>query len=100
MAGLSASDRPCPQQRARGRGDIGRAHQALADQEGADAGVCQALQVGVARDAALGDDDAVLGYARGEALRGLERGGEGLEVTVVDADQPAVELERAIELLL
>ena len=91
---------PRSQQRAGGGGDVGLAHEAFADEEGVHAGLGQPLQVGVAGDAAFGDDDAVLRHARGEPLGRLQRGGEGLEVAVVDADQPAVERQRAVELLL
>ncbi len=52
----------------------------------------------MARDAALGDDDAILRHERGEAFGRRERRLEGLEVAVVDADEAAIELQRALGL--
>ena len=49
-------------------------------------------------DAALGDDDAILRHARCQRLGNGEIGDEGLEVAVVDADEPGVECKRAVEL--
>ena len=48
-------------------------------------------------DAALGDDDRVGGNERRQPLADFERGLEGPEVAVVDADQPAFERQRALE---
>ncbi len=51
-------------------------------------------------DPALGDDDAVVRHARRQPLGRLQPGLEGLEVAIVDADQAAVERQRAIQLVL
>ena len=49
-------------------------------------------------DAALADHDAVARDQRGQPLAGRQRGLEGLEVAVVDADQARFEPQRALEL--
>src|SRR5262245_47362163 len=85
------------EQRAGGGGDVGLPHQALADQERMHARLREPLEVGMAVDAALGDDDAVLRHPWRQLLGRLKRGVEGLQVAIVDADQAAVEHQRAIE---
>ena len=56
------------EQRARRGGDVGLPHQALADQEGRDAGAGEAGEVGRRVDAAFADHDAVVGDARRQPL--------------------------------
>ena len=74
------------------------AHQALTDQEGVDAGLPQTGDVGGGENPALADDDTVLRHQRREPLGRRKRRLEGLEVAIVDADEAAVELERALQL--
>src|SRR5262249_33788775 len=73
-------------------------HQAFANEKGADARASKPDHIGMSEDAALGDDDVVLRHARGQCLGNGKIGDEGLEVAVVDADEPRVEEARAVEL--
>src|SRR5262245_3510921 len=88
-----------PQQCARGGGHVRCPHQRLPDQEGVHTGLGQPLEIGQAGNAAFGHDDAVVGNARSQSLRGLERRLEGLQVAIVDPNQSAVESQRTVELL-
>ncbi len=62
------------------------------------AGAGKPLQIGMGEDAALGDDNAIGRHQRRETLGGRKRGGEGLEIAIVDADELRVELERPVKL--
>ena len=86
-----------PLSRAGWPGDVSLAHQAFADKEGADAGRPELREVGMACDAAFGDEMDVLRHAAGEIDRGLERRLEGPQIAVVDADEFGVEAESAVE---
>ena len=55
------------------------------------------VEIGVGCDAAFADDDTVRGHAGGEALGGLKRHFKGAQITIVDADQAAIEVQRAVE---
>ena len=68
-------------------GDVRLSHQALADQDRAEAVLAEPRDVGVAADAALGDGDPVRGIPAPRRIAVVERDLEGLEVAVVDADQ-------------
>ena len=59
----------------------------------------EAGEVGRREEAALADHDAVARDARREPLADRERGLEGAQVAVVDADQPRLQLQRALELI-
>src|SRR5829696_3517295 len=82
----------------RGVGHIGLAHQALADEERADANRREPLHVRMAEDAALSDDDAIGGHARRKLFGDGKRSLEGAKIPVVDADELGAEKQRAIEL--
>ena len=79
------------QQPARRRGDIGLAHQRLADQEAARTRGGEAVEVGGVANPAFGDDDAVRRHLRRQPLGGAEIDLQRLQIAVVDADQPRVE---------
>ena len=98
--GRTGSALDAGQQRAGRRFDVLVAHQRFADEKGLDADLGEAATIGVPRDAAFGDDDLVGGNERLQPLADFQRGLEGLEVAVVDADQPAFEPQRALELEL
>ncbi len=87
-----------PEQAARRRGDIGLAHQGFADQETARAGRGQAVEIVGAANAALGDDDAVGGHLPRQPFGRAEIDRQGLQIAVVDADQPHAEQQGALEL--
>ena len=86
------------QQPASGRGDIGLAHQCLADQKAARTRGGEAVEVGGGADPAFGDDDAVRRHLRRQPFGGAEIDRQRLQIAVVDADQPRVESEGAVEL--
>jgi hypothetical protein len=73
-------------------GDIVLPHQALTDEESADARCGEPGEIGMGEHAAFGDHQTVVRHKRREALGGGKARGEGLEVAVVDADQLRVEL--------
>src|ERR1700722_9331023 len=79
-------------------GDIRLAHQALADEEGRDADFRQPGEIGRREDAAFADHDAVIRDLRRQPLGDFERGDEGFEIAVVDADERRFEPQRALEL--
>src|SRR5215470_375505 len=78
--------------------DIGLAHQAFADQESAHADARKCIEIGGGEDSALRHRDALGGNSRCQPLGGRKRGLEGAQITVVDADKPRAQLERALEL--
>src|SRR5262249_37311773 len=77
---------------------IGLAHQAFAYQERAHANAREIVEIGGGEDSALRHGDAVRRNTRRKAPGGRERGLEGAQVTVVDADEPRAQLEGALEL--
>ena len=87
------------QQGAGGGGNIGLPHQALADEDGRHAGRREPREVGRRVDAAFGDDNALARDLRRQPLADRERGLEGAQIAVVDADQPRFELQRALKLI-
>src|SRR5262249_37355070 len=97
--GGAGAPRRLREQRAGRPFDIALTHQALADEEGADADAREPGEVVGRRDPALADDDAIARYVRRELLARGQRGIEGLEVAVVDPDQPRFQLERTVELV-
>ena len=83
-----------------GRGRVGRAHERLADErrvepEGAPAGDDRRVA-----DARLGDDDAVVGHQRAQAVGPGRVDVERAQVAVVQADEPGAGRERCLELAL
>src|SRR3569623_2089342 len=87
-------------QGAGGGGDVGLPHQAFADEEGRDADFRQPRNVGGREDAALTDHDAVLRHRRRQCLAGRERGLEGAQIAVVDAEQRRAPPQGADKLFL
>src|SRR5436190_10325229 len=79
--------------------DVRLAHEALADQEGLGADPGHAREIGRRAEPALGDHDAVLRHPGCELLGCREVDRQRLEVAVVDADQVAVDRQRALELV-
>jgi len=75
------------QQLARGLDHVILAHQRFADQEGFGAGLGHALDVGVAVDAAFGDEQALAGDHRGQLFGDREVDLQCLEIAIADADQ-------------
>ena len=55
------------------------------------------IQVGARRQAALGHEGAVLGRMRDKVVCPREIDGEVAQVAVVDADQPRLQLQRAVQ---
>src|SRR5262245_22410310 len=88
------------QQRAGGGLDVALAHQAFADQEGGDADRGQMVEVIRRGDAAFADRDAAFWNLRRQQLADRYLGLEGLEIAVVDADQPRPAVQRPLELAL
>src|SRR3954447_11067241 len=86
------------EQSARGRPDIGLAHQALADQKGADAGAQQPPAIIMREDAALAHQQPVARHHAGQPFGGAQADLEGAEVAVVDADQLGAELQCPLHL--
>src|SRR4051812_891269 len=86
------------QQRARRRCHIALPHQALADQEGRDAGRGQPRQIRRRGNAAFADHDAITRNQGCQSLACFQRGLECFQVAVVDADQERAEFEGAREL--
>src|SRR5579871_586165 len=74
-------------------------HQAFADQECRDAGFGEASNILRREDAALADDDAIARHQAREPLGGGQRGLEGFQIAIVDADQPRSEAQRAFDFL-
>ena len=74
-----------------------RVDTAFADEETAHACLGEPFEVFVAVDPAFGDQQGAFGRPWDETLGGGEIGAEGLQVAVVDADQPRAEPRRALE---
>src|SRR3546814_20561661 len=85
--------------RSRRGGEVGLAHQRLADQEAVDAVGRERIEIGAGRQTAFADKGGVFGCTRRKFDRSVKIDVERLEVTVVYADQARLELERAIELV-
>src|SRR5262245_27310797 len=73
--------------------DIALTHQTLTDEEGVDPRALEPCQIGRRADPALGHDERAVRQQRRQALAGLEPRLEGLEIAVVDPDQPALQPE-------
>src|SRR5262249_45124462 len=86
------------QQRPRRRGDIGLPHQAFADQEGRHPHALQPRKISRCENAAFADHEPVARDQRRQGLAGFQRGLEGAEVAIVDADHRRSQLQRAIKL--
>ena len=78
-----------------GGGHIGLTHERLADEEDAGADLVQAREVGGRIETALGDEQAIRGHAWGERLGDRQIDLERLQVAVVDADEPRLQLQSA-----
>src|SRR5690348_3073662 len=79
--------------------DVRLAHEALADQERRRTDLGHAREIGRRAEAALGHQHAVLRHLGRKLLGGCEVDRERLEIAVVDADQVAVDRQRALELV-
>ena len=86
------------QQRARRRRDVLLPHQALADEERTHAEAASRSRSAWVKMPLSAMTMRSGGTQRRQTLGGGKRGGEGLEVAVVDADQLGVELKRAVKL--
>src|SRR6516164_2230662 len=75
-------------ERARRGLDIAFAHEAFTDEEGRNAHGHQVGEVGGRKNCTLANDDAAGRHPWRQASAGGERRLEGLEVAVIDADQP------------
>src|SRR6056297_2951790 len=81
-----------------GRGlDIVLAHQRFTDQEGARAVFRHFGQILRRGQPAFANDHPAFGHKLGQAARGVERGLEGVEIAVVDADHHGFEMCRAVQ---
>src|SRR5262245_54031396 len=67
---------------------VGLAHQAFANQEGANADVRKGVEIGGGEDAALRYGDTACRNTRRQALAGRKRRFESAQIAVVDADKP------------
>ena len=76
------------------------AHQRLADEKAFDPGLGQTPAIGVGENAALADTIRPGGISGASLSHTSRRGLEGLEVAIVDADQPPFQRERALQFLL
>src|SRR6202030_3536631 len=92
--GLAGEERP------RRCSDIVLAHQTFADQEGRNTGLAEPQQIVGRENAALADDDPLGRHAARQPLAGGERRLEGFQIAVVDANEPRLQPQRAIELCL
>src|SRR6516225_437854 len=79
--------------------DVAFAHDAFADEQGRNADRRQVLEIGGRKDSAFAHDNAARRDPRRQSLAGGERRLEGLEIAVVDADQPRAQAQRAFELV-
>src|SRR5262244_3137175 len=79
--------------------DIAFAHEAFADEECGNAHRCQVVEIGGQKNSALADDDALGGDPRRQTPTCGKGRLEGLEVAVIDADQPRAQAQRALELV-
>ena len=80
--------RAASEQRPGCRRDVLLPHQAFADEESRNVDPREPCKIGWGEDAALANDDAIFRDHRSELLAGCECRFEGLQVTVVDANQP------------
>src|ERR1700745_147901 len=78
--------------------DVAFAHEAFADEQGRNADRRQVVEIRGRKDTALAHDNAVRRDLRRQAPAGGERRLKGLEVAVVDADQPRAQAQRPFEL--
>src|SRR5262245_52190971 len=99
LSGGARTARRVPNQCTRRLFHVILAHQTLADQERPDANARQSRQIVRCRNSALADDDPIERHPGRKPFAGHERGVEGLEVAVVDADQARSQLERTRQLL-
>src|SRR5215831_2690776 len=79
--------------------DVVFAHEAFADEQSRNADRSQVLEIGGRKDSALAHDNAAGRDPRRQALAGGERRLEGLEVAIVDADQPRAQAQCPFELM-
>ena len=86
------------QQPPRRRRDIAGPHQRLADQEAARPDGSEPVEIFRIVNAAFADDETVRRHQRRQLLGGVKIDLQGLQVAVVDADQPAIEIKRAVQL--
>src|SRR6202167_5266379 len=88
------------QQRARSLSNIVLPHQAFADQKSRHSGGGKAGKIGGSENAALADNDATGRHELRQPLGRGERRLEGLEITIVDANQPGFEAQCALKFRL
>src|SRR6516164_8770394 len=79
--------------------DVAFAHEAFADEQSRNADRRRVLEIGGRKDSALAHDNAARRDPRRQALAGGERRLEGLEVAIVDADQPRAQAQCPFELM-
>src|SRR5499427_7229516 len=79
--------------------DVAFAHEAFADEQGRNADRRQVVEIGGRKDTALAHDNTVRRAPRRQTPAGGERRLKGLEVAVVDADQPRAQAQRPFELM-
>src|SRR6266436_1532676 len=79
--------------------DVAFAHEAFADEQGRNADRRQVVEIGGRKDSALAHDNTARRDPRRQAPAGGERRLKGIEVAVVDADQPRAQAQRAFELV-
>ena len=89
MAPASSSRRASP--------GLRRAHQRFANQRGVEPGVAQADEVVGGLDAALRNLGDASGHARGQFQRSVQVHAEAVQVAIVDADDGAAGVERALQ---
>src|SRR5581483_8786517 len=86
------------QQRAGCRRYVGLPHQTFADQKTPNPDAGQPRQIGRRVDAAFADDHAAGRNLGRKLLADRERGREGLQVAVVNSDQPRAQFQGALQL--
>ena len=82
------------------RGRVRRAHERLADERGVEPEGAPARDGRRVAHARLGDDEAVVGDERAQAVGPLGIDLERAQVAVVEADEPGIGRERRLELAL
>jgi hypothetical protein len=80
----------------RRRCHVARLHQRLADQETARPGCRQPVEIGGVVNAALADDRSARRHQRRKLFGGAKIDLQTLEIAVVDADQAAIQPQRAV----